>query len=80
MEKFFRLFRDRLHHARMRMAGAGNRDAGHEIEKNMKKSVNYQVRVRMNDGSYRTLYESAQPALAIGQKVRVTEQGISSAG
>lgn len=60
-------------------AGAGAY-AGHEIEKNMKKSVNYEVRVRMNDGSYRTFHESAQPALAIGQKVRVTEQGIVSAG
>jgi outer membrane lipoprotein SlyB len=60
-------------------AGAGAY-AGHEIEKNMKKSVSYQVRVRMNDGTYRTFHESAQPALAVGQKVRVTEQGIISAG
>ena len=60
-------------------AGAGAY-AGHEIEKNVKKSVAYQVRVRMNDGAYRTFYENAQPALAIGQKVRVTDQGIVSAG
>jgi outer membrane lipoprotein SlyB len=59
-------------------AGAGAY-AGHEIEKNVKKSVNYQVRVRMNDGSYRTFHEREQPALAVGQKVRVTEQGIVSA-
>jgi outer membrane lipoprotein SlyB len=60
-------------------AGAGAY-AGHEIEKNVNKSVSYQVRVRMNDGTYRTFYENSQPALAIGQKVRVTEQGIASAG
>ena len=60
-------------------AGAGAY-AGHEIEKNVKKTTRYQVRVRMNDGTYRTFNESAQPALAIGQKVRVTEQGVVAAG
>jgi len=60
-------------------AGAGAY-AGHEIEKNVKKSVSYQVRVRMGDGTIRTYYERAQPAYAIGQKVRVTEQGIVAAG
>ena len=54
--------------------------AGHEIEKNVNKSVSYQVRVRMNDGTYRTFHEHAQPALAIGQKVRVTGQGIVATG
>ncbi len=60
-------------------AGAGAY-AGHEIEKNVKKSVSYQVRVRMNDGTYRTFYEASQPALAIGQKVRVTERGVVAIG
>jgi outer membrane lipoprotein SlyB len=60
-------------------AGAGAY-AGHEIEKNVNKSVSYQVRVRMSDGTYRVFHERAQPALAIGQKVRVTEQGIVAAG
>ena len=60
-------------------AGAGAY-AGHEIEKNVKKTTRYQVRVRMNDGTYRTFHESTQPALAVGQKVRVTEQGIVAAG
>jgi outer membrane lipoprotein SlyB len=53
--------------------------AGHEIEKSMKKSMSYEVRVRMNDGTYRTFHEPAQPELAIGQKVRVTERGIAAA-
>jgi outer membrane lipoprotein SlyB len=60
-------------------AGAGAY-AGHEIEKNTNKSVSYQVRVRMNDGTYRTFRESGQPALGVGQKVRVTERGIVAAG
>ena len=60
-------------------AGAGAY-AGHEIERNVKKSVVYQVRVRMSDGSYRTFNEPSQPALTVGQRVRVTEQGIVSIG
>lgn len=60
-------------------AGAGAY-AGHEIEKNVKKSVVYQVRVRMSDGSYRSFRESAPPAFAVGQKVRVTERGLVAAG
>jgi outer membrane lipoprotein SlyB len=54
-------------------------DAGHEIEKNANKSVSYQVRVRMNDRTRRTFYERAQPALAVGQKVRVTNSGVIAA-
>jgi outer membrane lipoprotein SlyB len=60
-------------------AGAGAY-AGHEIEKNVKKSVSYQVRVRMKDGTVRTIQENAPPALAVGQKVRVTGQGVFAAG
>ena len=60
-------------------AGAGAY-AGHEIEKNTNKSLNYQIRVRMNDGTYRTFYEHSQPALSVGQKVRVTNNGIVATG
>lgn len=60
-------------------AGAGAY-AGHEIEKNVKRSTQYQIRVRMQDGSYRTFYQQSQPALGIGQKVRVTERGLAAAG
>jgi outer membrane lipoprotein SlyB len=60
-------------------AGAGAY-AGHEIEKNVTKTTRYQVRVRMGDGTYRTFHESAPPALSVGQKVRVTEQGVVAAG
>jgi outer membrane lipoprotein SlyB len=60
-------------------AGAGAY-AGHEIEKNVKRSTQYQIRVRMQDGSYRTFYQQSQPALDLGQKVRVTERGLAAAG
>lgn len=60
-------------------AGAGAY-AGHEIEKNVNNTVSYQVRVRMNDGTYRTVNQRAQPAWAVGQKVRVNERGIIAAG
>jgi outer membrane lipoprotein SlyB len=60
-------------------AGAGAY-AGNEIEKNMKDSVIYQIRVRMNDGTIRTVHEPAQPAVTIGQKVRVTGRGIVAPG
>jgi outer membrane lipoprotein SlyB len=56
-------------------AGAGAY-TGNEIEKHLKKSVRYRVRVRMDDGSYRTLHQAAQPGYAVGQKVRVTEMGV----
>ena len=60
-------------------AGAGAY-AGHEIEKNAKRSTQYQVRVRMSDGSYRTFYQQSQPTLGLGQRVRVTEGGLVAAG
>ncbi len=53
---------------------------GNEIEKNTRKSVSYHIRVRMGDGTTRTFHERAQPALAVGQKVRVTGQGAITAG
>ena len=60
-------------------AGAGAY-AGHEIERNMNKSLSYQIRVRMNDGTSRTFYERSQPGLSVGQKVRVTNNGVVAAG
>jgi len=62
-------------------AATGCRDCGVvESIRVVEKSVNYEIRVRMNDGTSRTLYERSQPALTIGQKVRVTDQGVIAAG
>lgn len=38
------------------------------------------VRVRMDDGSFRTFGLRAQPPLPVGQKVRVINQGLVAAG
>jgi outer membrane lipoprotein SlyB len=60
-------------------AGAGAY-GGSEIEKHVKTSVRYRVRVRMEDGTHRTFNEAKQPAYAVGQTVRVTDRGIRPAG
>jgi outer membrane lipoprotein SlyB len=52
-------------------AGAGAY-AGHELEKNMNKSVSYEIRVRMDDNSYRT-FNVSQPEVGVGQRVRVRD-------
>jgi len=58
-------------------AGAGAY-AGTQIEPHLRKSVKYQVRVRMEDGKVRTFVRFQQPAFAVGQKVRVTDRGIAA--
>lgn len=50
---------------------AGGAYAGNEVEKRVNKSVRYKVSVHMDDGSYRTSYQSTQPVLRVGDKVRV---------
>ncbi|MGE0498532.1 MAG: glycine zipper 2TM domain-containing protein [Ramlibacter sp.] len=51
------------------LGAAGGAYAGHAIEKNSKKYTSYQMRVRMADGSYRTIEQSG--AIAAGTSVRV---------
>jgi outer membrane lipoprotein SlyB len=59
-------------------AGAGAY-AGHELEKNMKKNVSYEIRVRMDDNSYRT-FHAAQPDIGVGQRVKVRDGQLMDAG
>ena len=59
---------------------AGGAYAGTQVEKHVNKSVQYQVRVRMEDGSYRTFTDPSRPGFAAGQKVRVTDRGIVAGG
>ncbi|MBX3653666.1 MAG: glycine zipper 2TM domain-containing protein [Ramlibacter sp.] len=51
------------------LGAAGGAYAGHAIEKNSKKYTTYQMRVRMADGSYRTIEQPS--AIAAGTSVRV---------
>ena len=53
------------------LGAAGGALAGNEIEKNVKKQVSYRVTVRMDDGSYRTVSQSAPASL--GEKVRIVD-------
>ena len=51
------------------LGAVGGGVAGHEIEKNVKAKTVYSVRVRMEDGSLRTLEQSQAPA--VGARVKV---------
>lgn len=59
-------------------AGAGAY-AGHEVEKNMNRSVSYEVRVRMDDNTYRT-FRTPQPDVGVGQRVQVRDGRLVRAG
>jgi outer membrane lipoprotein SlyB len=59
---------------------AGGAFAGNEIEKHVKKSVQYKVRVRMRDGTFRTTYQSSAPAFAVGDKVKVSNGRVVKTG
>lgn len=59
-------------------AGAGAY-AGHELEKNMKRNVTYEFRVRMDDRSIRT-FHSDNPDVGVGQRVTVRDGRLAVAG
>jgi len=59
-------------------AGAGAY-AGHEIEKNMKSSATYEIRVRMDDRSIRT-FHSDNPDVGVGQRITVRDGRLVVAG
>lgn len=62
------------------VGAAGGAYVGNEIEKNVKKSTVYQVTVRMEDGTARTMTESAPPAYRVGEKVKIVDGRISARG
>ena len=54
------------------VAGAvGGAFVGNEVEKSNKKTVAYDVRVHLEDGSYRTVRLATEPGYRIGDKVRI---------
>jgi outer membrane lipoprotein SlyB len=64
----------------MTIVGAvGGAFAGHEIEKNVRKKTRYEISVRMEDGSMRTLTQDAAPAWRIGDHVRVINNQLAAA-
>ena len=52
---------------------AGGAFAGDAIEGHVKKQTAWRVTVRLDDGSVRTLQQSAQPPFAIGDRVRIVD-------
>lgn len=54
----------------------GGAFAGNAIEKNAKKSKRYDIVVKMEDGSERTLSQATEPNLASGQKVKVENDAV----
>ena len=62
------------------LGAAGGAYAGHEIEKNVRKSTSWRVTVRMDDGSVRTLSQSTQPLFAVGDKVKVVNGALAARG
>lgn len=54
------------------VAGAvGGAYAGHQIEKGQKKAVTWDVRVKLEDGTNRTVKFTTEPAFRVGDKVRL---------
>jgi outer membrane lipoprotein SlyB len=63
------------------VAGAvGGGYAGNEIEKNVRASTVYEVRVRMEDGSVRSFPYAAQPGWMAGDRVRVVNGNLTAQG
>ncbi|HSS47223.1 MAG TPA: hypothetical protein VLL03_07410 [Burkholderiales bacterium] len=49
----------------------GDAYAGHKVEKNVNKKVTYQVKVRMDNGTYRVVSQQDQPVFRVGEKVKI---------
>jgi outer membrane lipoprotein SlyB len=58
---------------------AGGAFAGDAIEGNVKKQTAWRVTVRLEDGSVRTLQQSAQPPFRVGDRVRINGNAIERA-
>ncbi len=57
-----------------KIAGAlGGAYLGNEIEKNAKKTVQYQVAVRMDDGTQRTITQASDGGLTAGSRVKIID-------
>ncbi len=56
------------------IAGAvGGGFAGNQIEKKVKTTKHYEISVRMDDGSQRTMTQETAPPFAIGDKVKIVD-------
>ena len=61
------------------LGAVGGGFAGHQVEKSVRSVKSYEVQVRMEDGSVRTVPSATQPNWRTGDRVRIDGGGISSA-
>lgn len=52
---------------------AGGAYAGHQVEKNVKKNTRYDINVRMDDGTMRTVSYDVEPGFRTGDKIRFVD-------
>ena len=55
---------------------AGGAFAGHQVEKSVKKTKHYEISVRMEDGSFRTITQQSDSGLMSGDKVKIVDGAI----
>ncbi len=55
---------------------AGGAYAGHQVERNMRKSTHFRITVRMNDGSVRTITQRHDPGVGTGDNVRLVNGAV----
>jgi outer membrane lipoprotein SlyB len=61
------------------VAGAvGGAVVGNQVEGNMKATHSYEIRVRLDNGKYRTFHQSSAPRWRDGDRVRVVNGGLRS--
>lgn len=53
------------------LGAVGGAYAGHQVEKSRNKTLRYEIDVRMEDGTLRTVTQESQPVWRIGERVRV---------
>lgn len=55
---------------------AGGAYAGNEIEKNAKKTIRYDIVVRLDDGTTRTVSQQTETGLRVGDKVKIVDGAV----
>ena len=61
------------------VAGAvGGAVVGNQVEGNMKATTSYEIRVRLDDGKYRTFHQQSAPGWRSGDRVRVVKGSLQS--
>lgn len=67
--------------AAMTVLGAGGGAyVGNEVEKDARRSTGYQIRVRLDNGTTRVLYEHERPGVNSGDRVRIVDGHVVMAG